>query len=271
MSNTNANDPGGTATVPQILARLCLFMAEHKLPEPIDIDVRGARERIDLDLRARKDLTAWLNALGHKASEAHVMPYSSGGSWASMRVYGWHGWKIDLNHRDLPSKRTELDADTVAGLEEIAAGPALVSEATIAEAEQLGRMVALADLGLPQADCGCPIKSSCGRPVVDHCEACKINEVDVAPVTVEAPAVEPVITDAAQRILNGLAWRIDDRRNPEAGIDWAIHQAEVVETYGPNADGEAMVELVDGTHIDWIPTSRLWVVAVPDDTAAVTE
>lgn len=45
----------------------------------------------------------------------------------------------------------------------------LVSDETIAEAEQISKMVAPTDLGLPQAPCGCPIWGT----VVDHCAACK--------------------------------------------------------------------------------------------------
>lgn len=44
----------------------------------------------------------------------------------------------------------------------------LVSDETIRQAEQISRMVAPMDLGLPQAPCGCPIKGD----RVDHCAAC---------------------------------------------------------------------------------------------------
>lgn len=52
----------------------------------------------------------------------------------------------------------------------------LVSDETIAEAEQVGRMVPATDLHLPQADCGCPIKSTRDgmATFVDHCEACEV-------------------------------------------------------------------------------------------------
>lgn len=50
----------------------------------------------------------------------------------------------------------------------------VISDETIAEAEQIGRMVPAADLHLPQAECGCPIKQdSYGTRFVDHCAACE--------------------------------------------------------------------------------------------------
>jgi len=48
----------------------------------------------------------------------------------------------------------------------------LVSDETIREAEQLERMVAPEDLGLPRAGCGCPIKGAGVSTRVDHCQAC---------------------------------------------------------------------------------------------------
>ncbi len=40
MSNTNANDPGGTATVTQILARLILLQQGRELPDPKSMEAQ---------------------------------------------------------------------------------------------------------------------------------------------------------------------------------------------------------------------------------------
>lgn len=49
----------------------------------------------------------------------------------------------------------------------------LVSDETIAEAEQISRMVLAMDLSLPAAECGCPIKGDEVSTYVDHCRACR--------------------------------------------------------------------------------------------------
>ncbi len=101
----------------------------------------------------------------------------------------------------------------------------------------------------------------------------RINALDLAALAEPDPdAVDPVISDAAQRVLNSLAWRLDDRRNPELGVAWALRQdtAEVASVEGPNAEGEWLVELHDGSLILWSPTAEQWVVTVSDDTEAVT-
>ncbi len=50
--------------------------------------------------------------------------------------------------------------------------PPVISDETIAEAEQLSRMVRSTDLHLPQAECGCPVKGDETATYVDHCLAC---------------------------------------------------------------------------------------------------
>ncbi len=79
------------------------------------------------------------------------------------------------------------------------------------------------------------------------------------------PVPEPVVSDDARKILEGLNQRLIGLGDPEAGIDWAIRQPEVGATEGPNAEGEFLVELYDGTSIELDAAEKRWVVTVSDD------
>ncbi len=111
------------------LARLILLRRFHELPRPLKYDIAydspNTAEGIYLKLVTPSDLLAWAKALGipeHRygsqvspdGSEIHV-------TWRD----GWHGWYVNLTCYFEPGGSTSsaLDADTVAGLEDIA-GPA---------------------------------------------------------------------------------------------------------------------------------------------------
>ena len=80
------------------------------------------------------------------------------------------------------------------------------------------------------------------------------------------PTPEPVLSDNAGKILDGLNWRLDDRRDPVLGVNWAIQQPEVAATDGPNVEGEFLVELYDGTVLEFDAKTKQWGVTVCDDT-----
>lgn len=160
------------------LARLILLRREHGLPRPTGHHTWYGNKthptsRISVAVATFADLTAWADVLGIGESRRHSHFYDDGSEIHSASADGWHGWDLDIRASVKPgdSRRcAELDADTVASLEEVAKGAPkqLVSDDTIAEAEQIVRMVAPKDLALPKAECGCPIKGD----RVDHCEAC---------------------------------------------------------------------------------------------------
>ncbi len=256
MSDTNATSKT-RASVPQILARVLLLQQEHKLPNPHgvaadDDDEQFGHLRIDLD--ARTALDRWIEVAGLQHEEIKHTRYDGDrhGYWIHVLNWPAPGWAVQLKAilQDPETTTAELDAETVASLEEIAAGPAptlwrtytgaqyqtpdqipchviangelvaangdpihgdhpeilseiirrgttvyrdhayakvptigcdhsvvapaapLVSDETIAEAEQLSRMVSPVDLALPKAPCGCPVKGDETSTWVDHCQAC---------------------------------------------------------------------------------------------------
>ncbi len=122
MSNTNANDPGGTATVPQILARLILLQQGNDLPDPRSMEAHGDHQRVEVRVRDRAAFDRWLAAIGGRQDDIQSGARGDGSVLTWVLVWGWHGeWRVSVELNETPP--APLDADTVAGLEEIA-GPA---------------------------------------------------------------------------------------------------------------------------------------------------
>lgn len=56
--------------------------------------------------------------------------------------------------------------------------------------------------------------------------------------------------------------------NLDKAINWALDQSEVSMTCGPDKNGGASVELIDGTVIAWDADAALWCFEVSDEVAA---
>lgn len=163
------------------MARLILLRKFHELPRPVSYEIStgeyGTFQGIYVYVHTGQNVTAWADALGVDEHSRGSFTGHDGSVNFDATRRDWNGWYVRVVSRvPYPAPApSELDADTVAGLEEIAA-PAeakpLVSDATIAEAEQISKMVAPLDMLLPQAECGCPIKGSGASKYVDHCQAC---------------------------------------------------------------------------------------------------
>lgn len=236
MNLTHTNEPEGQATAEQLLAQqearivnLILMRSRQGLPYPRwTMNSTGA---FGLRFGPLADLTAWNDALTADGAtiDGSAKPFrcSTSDETYMAQILNWQDVQIYLRAYEAePSAPTPpLDADTVAGLEAIAA-PA---EQTLA---------------------------------VDYGQ--DVPEVDEVAETTTAVA-EPVISDDARTILDGLNARLDDRRDPVLGIDWAIRQPEVASADGPNVEGEYQVELADFTLIGWQPAERAWAVTVSDD------
>jgi hypothetical protein len=177
MSNTENNEPIKPATALQAVAKVALFAGEHRLPDPVSVLAYGEIHNLNIELNSRAALGLWLKAMGLAGRQVSDTAYKGNrhGYWVMARNWAGTGWAVQVKAIVVEPPVTlvePLDEETVADLEEIAAGPALVSDATIAEAEQIVRMVAPMDLSLPQAECGCPIKGVGAARRVDHCQAC---------------------------------------------------------------------------------------------------
>lgn len=112
------------ATALQMVARVALLAHEHKLADPIAVDANRIRH-INITLDARAALEPWLAAMGMEDQPIHYAAYDDGtyGYWAMTRNWAGTGWfaKVKANVPDPAVTVAELDADTVAGLEEVAA------------------------------------------------------------------------------------------------------------------------------------------------------
>ncbi len=130
MSNTNANDPGGTATVPQILARLILLQQGNDLPDPRSMEASEDHLRVEIRVRDRAAFDAWLAALGGRQENVQSGARSRGDVLYWVLLWEWHGqWRVSVELAEAaPAPPGKLDADTVAGLEDIA-GPAEAASA----------------------------------------------------------------------------------------------------------------------------------------------
>ena len=208
-----AKAPAEPIDIDAALARLILLRKFHELPRPIkyeiSYDFSHAASGIYLKFATPHDLGAWADVLEAKRRTGDNVT-DDGTEIHSASRFEWNGWYVNLTCYFRPgSSASALDADTVAGLEEVAAEPKptaarcentdeskccrcrlpvdhrggcrfvrldrddLVSDETIAEAEQISKLVASTDLHLPKADCGCPIKGSGLGVYIDHCAACR--------------------------------------------------------------------------------------------------
>ncbi len=123
MSSTENNDPAPTATVPQILARLILLGQGLDLPDPKSMDAHADHMRVEIRVRDRAAFNSWIAAIGGGQADVQGpgVPRSDGTALWWALVWEWHaGWRVSVEFADTVAK--PLDADTVAGLEEIAAG-----------------------------------------------------------------------------------------------------------------------------------------------------
>lgn len=250
-----AKAPAEPIDIDAAMARLILLRKFHELPRPVSYEIStgeyGTFQGIYVYVHTSQNVTAWADALGVDEHSRGSFTGHDGSVNFDATRRDWNGWYVRVvSKAPYPAPApSELDADTVASLEEVASGTVqwrtytgaeydsvtkiscfviangelvdeagdpihedhpqisaeilrrgtdvyrehayakvptfgcdhseaaepkpLVSDATIAEAEQISRMVAPMDLALPAAPCGCPIKGDELSTYVDHCEACK--------------------------------------------------------------------------------------------------
>lgn len=121
-------------------------------------------------------------AIPHTGLKVEMHLFSSDGSTAVRMsaldelaaVFGRHGEMNEAGHYHTGySHGGGLRMVTIAEPASATQPKPLVSDETIREAEWISKQVAPMDLGLPQAECGCPIKSDRdGNNFVDHCQLC---------------------------------------------------------------------------------------------------
>lgn len=124
-TTTQPNDTAKPATVPQILARLILIQQGRELPDPISLEANADHQRAEVKVRDRAAFDSWLDAVGGRQADINSARRVDGTvlSWAI--AWGWHGeWRVSVELTEAAAAEpTMLDADTVAGLEAVAAEP----------------------------------------------------------------------------------------------------------------------------------------------------
>lgn len=105
--------------------------------------------------------------------------------------------------------------------------------------------------------------------IADEVTIAKVDD-DAPAETTTAPAETRVSDGRVQEILdelNGFVDRAHDGTdfNLDKALAWAAERPDVVDVRD-NDDGEAEVELADGTVIEWEPDRMQWAVTVSDDT-----
>lgn len=83
-----------------------------------------------------------------------------------------------------------------------------------------------------------------------------------------------VCDERVEEILEGLNGFVDRAHdgtdfNLDKAVGWALDLPEVRTTFGPGADGDAAIELNDGTTLEWVASEKQWSVTVSDDAPAV--
>ena len=215
-----------------ILAQLILLRHNKRLPEPTDFTTYTSGS-ILVELNTLADCHVWLRALGGKRDSLTLTEFEhrpqnrhsySIGRWSDT------GWRIQVYADvDRPVRAaTDFDAETVAGLEAVAAGqPA-------APAETVDRT---------RID-----------EIVDILNGHRAWEFEPGTDLVNGRTVRvsttPSLLDA----------------NVDNALEWAREQIDVAETVGRDADesGTASVILTDGTVINWIPGESQWSVTIAD-------
>lgn len=134
MNLTDNNDPAAAATVPAepmdidaAMARLILLRKFHELPRPVKYEIStgefGTFHGIYVYVATGQDVTAWANALGIAEHGCGSFLGHDGSLYYDASVDGWHGWYVRVVSEAPAGSAapSELDADTVASLEEVAA------------------------------------------------------------------------------------------------------------------------------------------------------
>lgn len=131
MTTTKNNDRKRKAKAEPIdidaaMARLILLRKFHELPRPTDYNIYYGGETnpthtISVILATHGDATAWADALGIQASSRRSSVHH-GAEYTNAWAASWHGWHLNIRATvALTGAPAELDADTVAGLEQVAA------------------------------------------------------------------------------------------------------------------------------------------------------
>lgn len=317
MNLTHTNEPAPAATVPQepididaAMAKLILLRREHGLPRPTDYNAYYGGENnpthtINVKVASGGGVAKWADALGIPATRRRSSVHD-GREWHNAWDSDWQGWFVTIQavvqEPEIPP--ADLDAVTVAGLEEIAAPaepariPAERVNEILTELNRLCGVQAEADRtakesdgyvgvldwwdwihSVPEYDAEATAASN--EPGTLHFSDGTVfvwerqskewtaaletaRKINAVDVASVEAAVEPVVSEVAREILNVLN---GDRvgPNPAEAVDWAMRQPEVAGADGPNAEGEYQVEVLDGSVIQWIPAENRWVVTVSDD------
>jgi hypothetical protein len=145
MTTNQSNEQGQRATVEPIdidaaLARLILLRKMHNLPRPTDYNIyygdeNNSTDTINIRVAAAGEVALWADALGISATGRRSSVHSDA-EWHNAWNSCWHGWFITVQTKvDIAITTVEMDADTVAGLEEIAAPAADEQESTSVRCE----------------------------------------------------------------------------------------------------------------------------------------
>lgn len=124
-TTTQPNDTAPAATALQIVAKVALLAHEHKLPNPVGLLAYDIHS-LSIELNSRAALAPWLQAMGLTGDRVMDTAYDDNrhGYWATERNWAGTGWTVQVKAIVVEPAVVlvePLDADTVAGLEEIAA------------------------------------------------------------------------------------------------------------------------------------------------------
>lgn len=121
-----AKVPAEPIDIDAAMARLILLRKFHELPRPVKYEIGtgefGTFHGIYVYVATGQDVTAWANALGIAEHGCGSFLGHDGSLYYDASVDGWHGWYVRVVSEAPAGSAapSELDADTVAGLEAIA-------------------------------------------------------------------------------------------------------------------------------------------------------
>lgn len=232
MTTIENNEPINRPTAMQVLATVQLLAHNHRLPNPFRVaaDNGGRDGHLSIDLDAHAALFPWIEAIGILHERINQTQYENNrrGYWVHAMDWPAPGWSVQVKAvvKEPEVTAVELDADTVASLEEVAKGATEQVETRVSD-DRVDEIVSVLNGFI-------------------------VHEYEPVSDIVYGRAVH-------SREITGSDWNLDQ------AVAWAHEQPDVVEALGPNADGEAVVELDDGTTIEWDTASKSWGVTVSDE------
>lgn len=118
-TTTQPNDTAPPATVTQAMARLVLLANWNNLPEP-QLVRTSSQAGITIDVATLADIERWIAVLGGARTGMHQADHDGGVLYFAY-VHGWHGHAVTIQAHEMQSQAASLDAETMADLIQVAA------------------------------------------------------------------------------------------------------------------------------------------------------